>query len=89
MYTAHDGYNPVHQGSWDIVVQHYPFSPEIESFGNSLTFWCELLENDTTWAVVYMQTLALGQAILSPMLEGEGSIPVRDVAFSPLIYDTD
>ena len=28
---------------------------------------------------------ALGQASLSPMLEGEGSIPVRDVGFSPLI----
>ena len=27
----------------------------------------------------------LGQASLSPMLEGEGSIPVRDVGFSPLI----
>ena len=33
---------------------------------------------------------ALGQASLSPMLEGEGSFPVRDVAFSPLILcDTD
>ena len=31
----------------------------------------------------------LGQASLSPMLEGEGSIPVRDVGFSPLICDTD
>ena len=33
----------------------------------------------------------LGQASLSPMLEGEGSIPVRDVGFSPLIIicDTD
>ena len=26
---------------------------------------------------------------LSPMLEGEGSIPVRDVGFPPLICDTD
>ena len=31
----------------------------------------------------------LGQASLSPMLEGEGSIPVRDVGFSPLICDID
>ena len=29
------------------------------------------------------QALALGQASLSPVLEGEGSIPVRDVGFSP------
>ena len=31
----------------------------------------------------------LGQVSLSPMLEGEGSIPIRDVGFSPLICDTD
>ena len=31
----------------------------------------------------------LGQVSLSPMLEGEGSIPVRDVGFSPVICDTD
>ena len=31
----------------------------------------------------------LGQASLSPMLEGEDLIPVRDVGFSPLICDTD
>ena len=32
---------------------------------------------------------ALGQASFSPMLEGECSIPVRDVGFSPLLCDTD
>ena len=32
---------------------------------------------------------SLGQVSLSPMLEGEGSIPVRDIGFSPLICDTD
>ena len=32
---------------------------------------------------------ALGQASLSPMLEGGGSIPIQDVGFSPLICDTD
>ena len=31
----------------------------------------------------------LGQASLSPMLEGEGSIPIRDVGFSQLMRDTD
>ena len=30
-----------------------------------------------------------GQASLSPMLEGEGSIPIRGVRFSPLMCDTD
>ena len=34
-------------------------------------------------------TYALGQASLSPMSEGEGSIPVWDVGFSPLMCDTD
>ena len=28
---------------------------------------------------------ALGQVSLSPMLEDEGSIPIRDIRFSPLI----
>ena len=32
---------------------------------------------------------ALGQASLSPILEGEGSIPIRDIGFSPHICDTD
>ena len=30
---------------------------------------------------------ALGQASLSPMLEGEGSIPVQNIIFSPLVSD--
>ena len=31
----------------------------------------------------------LGQASLSPMLVGEGSIPIGDVGFSPVKCDTD
>ena len=34
-------------------------------------------------------SVAVGQVILLLMLEGSVSIPVRDVAFSPLICDTD
>ena len=33
-------------------------------------------------------SIALGQASLSPLLEDQGSIPIRDVRFSPLICDT-
>ena len=62
--------------------------------GSIANAWCTLRSSGNLRESVSISvgqtrsTRALGQASLSPMLEGEGSIPVRDAGFSSVICST-
>ena len=62
--------------------------------GSIANAWCTLRSSGNLRGSVSISvgqtrsTRALGQASLSPMLEGEGSIPVRDAGFSSVICST-